>query len=237
MSAASAEECLCGCAIGLARLDVGGAPEQPARERTALGQTYRQELHSAGQGFRPGFNRIDSVHQGDLDGVEDAYHINAVECVTQWEVAVTVQGLSEAFLLPVIARMPSQVPFELHGFHSDNGSKYVNRDVAAMLETLRVEFTRSRLRRSNDYGLAKTKNGAVIRKLFGYDHNPQRHAVRFDNNIFRCEQLNSFFNHRRPCMFLIDRPDPKKSERVTHHGTRKGRRSGNRAGTRRGRRG
>jgi hypothetical protein len=32
---------------------------------------------------RPGFTRIDSVHQGDHDGVKDPYHINAVDCVTQ----------------------------------------------------------------------------------------------------------------------------------------------------------
>ena len=29
---------------------------------------------------RPGFIRIDSVHQGDLDGVKGRYHLNAVDC-------------------------------------------------------------------------------------------------------------------------------------------------------------
>ncbi len=31
---------------------------------------------------RPGFIRIDSVHQGDQDGMKGLYHINAVDCVT-----------------------------------------------------------------------------------------------------------------------------------------------------------
>ncbi len=31
----------------------------------------------------PGYIRIDSVHQGDQDGVKGVYHINAVDCVTQ----------------------------------------------------------------------------------------------------------------------------------------------------------
>ena len=161
---------------------------------------------------RPGFIRIDSVHQGDLDGVKGVYHINAVDCVTQWEVVATVQGLSEAFLLPVIAHMLAQFPFELHGFHSDNGSEYVNRDVASMLEKLRIEFTRSRPRRSNDNGLAETKNGAVIRKVFGYSHIPQLHAAHF--NAFCCEHLNPFLNFHRPCLFATERPDPKKPGRV-----------------------
>ena len=161
---------------------------------------------------RTGFNRIDSVHQGDLDGVKGVYHINVFKCFTQWVVVATVQGLSEAFLLPVIAHMPSQFPFAPHGFHSYNGSEYVNRDVAAMLEKLHIEFTRGRPRCGNDYRLAETKNGAVIRKLFGTDLIPQRHAVRFDT--FCCEQLNPLLNFHRPCLFPTDRPDPKKPGRV-----------------------
>jgi hypothetical protein len=49
-----------------------------------------------------------------------------------------------------------------------------------MLDKLRIEFARSRPRRSNDNGLAEPKNGAVVRELFGYAHIPQRHANRFN---------------------------------------------------------
>jgi len=35
---------------------------------------------------RPGFLRIDTVHQGDWNGVKGVYHINAVDAVTQWRV-------------------------------------------------------------------------------------------------------------------------------------------------------
>ncbi|MDE2325969.1 MAG: hypothetical protein KGL51_15085 [Betaproteobacteria bacterium] len=57
---------------------------------------------------RPGFIRIDSVHQGDLDGVKGLYHIDAVDCVTQWQVVASVQTISEAHMLPVIAQMLQQ---------------------------------------------------------------------------------------------------------------------------------
>ncbi len=161
---------------------------------------------------RPGFIRIDSVHQGDWDGTKGLYHINAVDCVTQWQVVATVQTISESHLLPVIEQMLEQFPFELLGFHADNGSEYVNRQVAAMLDKLRIEFTRSRPRHSNDNGLAETKNGAVVRKLFGYEHIPQRHATRF--NTFCREYLNPFLNFHRPCLFATDKPDPKKPGRI-----------------------
>jgi hypothetical protein len=76
-----------------------------------------------------GFIRIDSVHQGDLDGTKGLYHVNAVDCVTQWEVVATVHTISEAHLLPVIEQMLDQFPFEILGFHADNGSEYVNHKV------------------------------------------------------------------------------------------------------------
>jgi len=161
---------------------------------------------------RPGFIRIDSVHQGDRDGTKGLYHINAVDCVTQWEVVATVQTISEAHLLPVIRQMLEQFPFAILGFHADNGSEYVNHRVAQMLDKLRIEFTRSRPRRSNDNGLAETKNGAVVRKLFGYAHIPQRHAGRF--NTFCVEYLNPFLNFHRPCLFATDKLDPKKPGRI-----------------------
>jgi transposase InsO family protein len=161
---------------------------------------------------RAGFIRIDSVHQGDLDGTKGLYHINAVDCVTQWQVVATVQTISEAHLLPVIEQMLEQFPFEILGFHADNGSEYVNHRVAKLLDKLKAEFTRSRPRRSNDNGLAETKNGAVVRKEFGYVHIPQRHAARF--NTYCREYLNPFLNFHRPCLFSTDKADPKKPGRI-----------------------
>jgi transposase InsO family protein len=161
---------------------------------------------------RPGFIRIDSVHQGDLDGVKGLYHVNAVDCVTQWQVVASVQTISEAHLLSVIEQMLAQFPFEILGFHADNGSEYVNHKVARLLDKLRVEFTRSRPRHSNDNGLAETKNGAVVRKMFGYEHIPRRHAARFDT--FCREYLNPYLNFHRPCLFATELADPKKPGRV-----------------------
>ena len=164
------------------------------------------------QDGRAGFIRIDSVHQGDHDGIKGLYHINAVDCVTQWQVVASVPTISEAHLLPVIEQMLEQFPFEILGFHADNGSEYVNHRVARLLEKLKVEFTRSRPRRSNDNGLAETKNGAVVRKEFGYAHIPQRHATRF--NTYCMEYLNPFLNFHRQCLFSSDKPDPKKPGRI-----------------------
>ena len=123
-----------------------------------------------------------------------------------------MQTISEAHLLSVIEQMLAQFPFEILGFHADNGSEYVNHKVARMLEKLRIEFTRSRPRHSNDNGLAETKNGAVVRKEFGYEHIHRRHAARFDT--YCREYLNPFLNFHRPCLFATELADPKKPGRI-----------------------
>jgi hypothetical protein len=88
----------------------------------------------------PGYIRIDTVHQGDLDGAKGVYHINAVDIVTQWELVASVERISEAFLLPVIALLLDGFPFVIRGFHSDSGGEYVNHEIARLLEKLRVRI-------------------------------------------------------------------------------------------------
>ena len=110
---------------------------------------------------RPGYLRVDTVHQGDRDGVKGIYHINAVDEVTQWQIIGATAQISEAWLLPVLTAMIEQFPFVIRGFHSDNGSEYINHTVSTLLNKLLVEQTKSRPRHSNDNGLVEAKNGAV----------------------------------------------------------------------------
>lgn len=156
---------------------------------------------------RAGFIRIDTVHQGDLDGVKGVYHITCVDEVSQWQIEACVQGISEAFLLPVLALVIEQFPFEIEGFHSDNGSEYINARVAKLLEKLRIEQTKSRARRSNDNALAESKNASVVRKHMGYSHIPQRHARPI--NEFYQAVFNPWLNLHRPCLFAKDTVDDK----------------------------
>jgi len=131
----------------------------------------------------PGYIRIDTVHQGDCDGLKGVYHINAVDIVTQWEVVAAVERISEAHLLPVIALRLESFPFTILGFQSDGGSEYISHDTARLLNKLNIEFTRSRPRHTNDNALAECKNGAVVRKVMGYSHIPQKHATAINNSI------------------------------------------------------
>ena len=114
----------------------------------------------------PGYLRVDSVHQGDLGQVKGVYHINMVDEVTQFQFVGSVEKIAESFLLSVLEDLLAAFQFRIRGFHSDNGSEYVNHQEAAMLEKLRVEeFTNA---------LVESKNGTVIRKQLGYGHIAER---------------------------------------------------------------
>jgi transposase InsO family protein len=99
---------------------------------------------------KPGYIRVDTVHQGDQDGIKGVYHINAVDEVTQYEVVLSCSRISEQFLIPVLTEMLETFPFNINGFHADNGSEYINHQVAKLLNKLHIELTKSRSRQSND---------------------------------------------------------------------------------------
>ena len=160
---------------------------------------------------QPGYIRIDTVHQGDQDKQKGVYHINAVDEITQMEIVVSVQRISEHFLIPALEQLLDDFPFVILGFHSDNGSEYINKRVARLLEKLRIEFTKSRSRQTNDNALAECKNGHVVRKLFGYTHIPQRWADTM--NVFNRLHLNPYLNYHRPCLFPIIYTDKKGKQR------------------------
>jgi hypothetical protein len=148
---------------------------------------------------RCGFLRVDTVHQGDWDGDKGVYHINAVDAVTQWQVVGCTSKISERYLIPVLEAMLHQFPFRILGFHSDNGSEYINHTVAKLLGKLLVEFTKSRANRTQDNALVEGKNGAIIRKHMGYGHIAGEHAELLQK--FYTRYLNPYLNFHRPCGF------------------------------------
>lgn len=166
---------------------------QPTRPtQVAIGERRRPRPDG-----KPGYLRVDSVHQGDRDGMKGVYHINAVDEVTQWQVVSAVGQISEAALLPALEAMLEAFPFQIRGFHSDNGSEYINHTVAKLLNKLLIDQTKSRPRHSNDNGLVECKNGAVIRKHMGYGYIASEHAEAIAQ--FYREHLNPYLNFHRPC--------------------------------------
>lgn len=146
---------------------------------------------------QPGYLRVDTVHQGDQKGSKGVYHINAVDEITQWQIVAATPRISEAWLEPVLVSLLAQFPFRIQGFHSDNGSEFINATVARLLNKLLIAQTKSRPRHSNDNGLVETKNGSVIRKHMGYGYIDAAQAEPLQH--FYRNHFNPYLNFHRPC--------------------------------------
>ena len=163
---------------------------------------------------KPGFLRVDTVHQGDLEKEKGVYHVNIVDEVTQWEVVGAVEKISEAYLLPLLEMLLDRYPFTILNFHSDNGSEYLNNVVARLLNKLLIAQTKSRSRHCNDNALVEGKNGSIIRKHMGYAYIPQKHASLI--NTFYQEHLNGYLNYHRPCGFATTTTDKKGKQKKVY---------------------
>lgn len=172
-----------------------------AKGRT-IGERCKPELEG-----KPGYLRVDTVHQGDKNGEKGVYHINTVDEVIQWEVVGAVEKITDKYLLPLLGKLITSYPYRIINFHADNGSEYINRKVAEMLNNLFVKLTKSSPRHTNDNALAETKNGWVLRKWMGYSHIGQKHAKGINDFYFNC--FNEYLNFHRPCAFPIEVKDKK----------------------------
>ena len=104
-------------------------------------------------------------------------------------------------MMPGLENILAGFPFVIRGFHSDNGSEFINKMVAELLNKLLIRFTKCRARHTNDNGLVESKNGSVVRKHLGYSHIPQECAELI--NQYAKDFLNHYVNFHRPWFFTV----------------------------------
>ena len=151
-------------------------------------------------GGKPGFLRVDTVHLGDRGGKKGIHLVNVVDEVTQFQHLGAVPRITQHFMVLVLKDLVSAFPFTVQAFHADNGSEYINHQVADLLNQLHIPtFTKSRPRHSNDNALVESKNGSIVRGWLGHIHVP--HALVPRVNDFLRDSLCPLLNFHRPCLF------------------------------------
>lgn len=199
--------------------------EQLYRDKTKLFQKTKPRLVSIGErrkpdpNGKPGYIRVDTVHQGDsVHGEKGLYTINLVCELTQFEIMVATEKISEAYMVPVLEAALAQFPFVIINFHADNGGEFINYRVAELLQRMIIKLTKSRARKTNDNALVESKNGSIVRKYLGHMYIPQKHAELV--NSWYQDYLNIFVNFHRPCAFgkeVIINERTGKRKRVYRH--------------------
>ncbi len=155
---------------------------------------------------KPGYIRVDSVHQGDKEGEKGVYYINSVDETTQWQIVMCTEKISEAFLIPIVEMLLKQYPFKIIEFHTDNGSEYINQYLVKLLNKLLIKLTKNRSRKTTDNALAESKNN-IIRKHMGYFYINQKYAPII--NEFMVIVFNPYLNFHKPCGFATITTDKK----------------------------
>jgi transposase InsO family protein len=165
---------------------------------------------------KPGYFRVDTVHQGDKDKKKGVYFINIVDEVTQMEFVFCVPAISAKYIKRVLEDLIKICPIKIFNFHSDNGSEYINQVIADLLNKAHIGQTKSRPRKHNDNALVESKNGSIIRKHFGYAHIPATERNAQLLNTFCVKWLNSYLNYHRPCGFATIKIDRRGKEKKVY---------------------
>jgi hypothetical protein len=152
---------------------------------------------------QPGFTEIDLVsHSGDRADGEFIHSLTLTDIHTGWTETYAVLGKSQAFVVEALEQIRKQLPFELRGIDSDNGSEFINHHLHAYCQQLDIKFTRGRPYKKDDNAHVEQKNWTHVRRLMGYLRYDSPRALAAINNLYR-DQLRQLQNLFLPSVKLL----------------------------------
>lgn len=152
----------------------------------------------------PGYLEIDLVsHSGATASGEFLYTLDCVDIQTGWVERQAVMGKGQQGIVQALTTIEGQLPFELRGMDSDNGSEFINDQVWAFCQRRGhpVQFTRSRPYKKDDNAHIEQKNWTHVRKLVGWERYDSPAALAALNALYR--DLRLFQNLFQPSMKLL----------------------------------
>jgi len=163
---------------------------------------------------KPGFLEIDCVaHSGDNISGQYLYTLTCTDICTGWTEPLALPRRSQEAVCTAIDLMRPQLPFDLLGIDSDNGSEFINDLLYRYCQDAHVTFTRSRPYQKNDQAHVEQKNWSVVRHLLGYDRLDSADQLALLAGIYQDWRL--YLNLFQPVLKLISK------ERIGNHIIRK----------------
>ncbi len=83
---------------------------------------------------------------------------------TGWTENTSIRNNASTWIIGAVSELRDRFPFPLIVFDSDNGSEFINHDVANWLQARDIAQTRSRPYRKNDQATVESKNNHVVGK-------------------------------------------------------------------------
>jgi len=153
----------------------------------------------------PGYIQADTVaHGGDSLEGDFVWSLTFTDIESGWTLNGAVWNKGEYGVRQQLERMEQQLPFTIKGFHSDNGSEFINHHLERYYRDREtpVKMTRGRPGRKNDCPHVEQKNYTHVRCLLGYQRIEEHALVKTINEMYEAANLlNNFFQANRHLVF------------------------------------
>src|SRR5690606_2940550 len=161
MSAATIDRYLAPVRRGMRHRSLSTTTPAPAVLRNSIGLSKVGDAPPS----IPGVIEADTVaHCGPTFAGEFARTLTMTDLVTGWTENASIRNNASKWILGAVEQLQGMFPFPLRVFDSDNGSEFINHDVADWLHARDIAQTRSRPYKKNDQATVESKNNHVVRK-------------------------------------------------------------------------
>jgi hypothetical protein len=151
---------------------------------------------------RPGFLEIDLVaHCGSSTVGTYLNTLTATDLATGWTECLALADKTQVVVSQAICQLRLDLPFQLLGLDSDNGSEFINDTLLRYCQSEQITFTRSRPYKKNDQAHVEQKNWSVVRHTIGYDRLETPQELALLRSIYA--DLRLYINFFQPVLKLI----------------------------------
>jgi hypothetical protein len=149
----------------------------------------------------PGSMEMDLVaHCGAVSRGSYIHSLVLTDIASGWTEAAPLVVRESSLVVETLERIRVGLPFALRALDVDNGTEFVNERLIQYCLSHGIELTRSRPYRKNDQAWIEQKNGAVVRKLLGYQRFEGIAAAKTITRLYGASRL--FVNFFQPSFKL-----------------------------------
>jgi hypothetical protein len=149
----------------------------------------------------PGSLEIDFVaHCGTFMQGTFLWSLVATDVCSGWTEVVPLLAREQSLVVEGVELMRRQFPVPLVAIDSDNDSAFINETLLAYCQKQQLAFTRSRAYQKNDQAWIEQKNGAVVRRVVGYERFSGIVAGQILGQLYQALRL--YVNHFQPSFKL-----------------------------------
>lgn len=167
-------------------------PKQHGHTRAVGGLWDQIPIRTFGDwaNVEPGHMQMDTVgHDAGFGTADCAFSLCLTDVCLGWTERRGLQNRAARWVVGALNEIREVVPFPICHVHPDNGSEFINRNMARYCRENQIELSRSRPERKNDNCYVEQKNFDTIRKIVGYGRISSPEALTVLNNLYRVHGL------------------------------------------------